>query len=63
MERNDLVRIIDCPFCSQQNVARAYINVLCRCGAKFYIHNNEFWDRKTGKIVKNPRFELVEIDG
>lgn len=59
----NMVRIITCPFCGKENVARAHLNVICSCGAKFYISNNEFWDRKTGKIVKNPRFELVKIDG
>ena len=59
MEYN-LTRLIVCPFCKRQNVANAWVNVLCPCGAKFYIHNNEFWDRKDGRIVKNPPFELVE---
>jgi hypothetical protein len=59
---SDMFRVITCPFCLKQNVARAHLNVICSCGAKFYIFNNEFWDRKTGKIVKNPRFELLELE-
>ena len=46
------MRIIRCPFCNEQNIARWNINVLCSCGAKFYIHNYEWWDRKNGKVLK-----------
>lgn len=60
MERSNIMRVIECPFCGHKNVARSWLNVLCPCGAKYYISDNTFWDRKYGKIVKNPPFELVE---
>lgn len=60
MERSNIKRVIECPFCGHKNVVRPHINVLCPCGAKYYISDNTFWDRKYGKIVKNPPFELVE---
>lgn len=60
---NRTVRVITCPFCLKQCVANRHINVICECGAKYYINTHEFWDRKNGKIVRNIPFELVEIDG
>lgn len=57
---NRTVRVISCPFCYKQHVANRHINVICGCGAKYYVNTNEFWDRKTGKIVKNPKFVLLE---
>lgn len=56
---------IKCPFCGRINVNRAHINILCPCGAKYYIHNNEFWERKPGgKIVKEVPFMIfnAQID-
>ena len=57
-----LMRIITCPFCGKEHVSSAYVNVICPCGAKYYIHNNEFWDRK-GTIVKNVESQLLEHEG
>lgn len=57
-----LMRKITCPFCRHQIIARAHVNVLCPCGAKYYIYTKEFWDRKDGKIVENPEFELEVVD-
>ena len=45
-------RISTCPFCKRAHVTPIWLNVICSCGAKFYIHTNEWWDRKTGKIIK-----------
>lgn len=56
-----LMREIRCPFCKRLNVTRALLNVLCPCGAKYYIHNGEFWDRKDGTIVKDAPSRLFNI--
>lgn len=45
-------RITICPFYGNVQATRPWLNVLCPCGAKFYIHNREWWDRKTGKVIK-----------
>ena len=46
------MRVINCPFCGTQNISRYHLNVLCSCGAKYYIHNGEWWDRKNGNVVR-----------
>lgn len=56
-----LMREIRCPFCTHIIVTHACVNALCLCGAKYYIHNGEFWDRKDGKIVKGVSFRLFNI--
>ena len=45
-------RLTVCPFCKKVHKTPFWLNVLCNCGAKYYINTNEWWDRKTGKIVK-----------
>lgn len=45
-------RTTTCPFCGNVQTTRYWLNVLCPCGAKFYIHNREWWDRKTGAVKK-----------
>lgn len=52
---NEMNRISTCPFCGNVNVTRPHINVICPCGAKFYIHTQEWWDRKTGTVVKEEK--------
>ena len=47
-----MMRDVTCPFCGERNLARWHLNVLCTCGAKFYIHTYEWWDRKSGKRIK-----------
>ena len=41
-----------CPFCGKEHVTAQWLNVICSCGAKFYINTHEWWDRKTGRIIK-----------
>lgn len=58
-----LMREIKCPFCDCTNIIAAHLNVLCPCGAKYYIHNNEFWERKIGgKIVKGVPFTIFNAN-
>lgn len=58
-----LMREIKCPFCGCLHIKPACINVLCSCGAKYYIHNGEFWERKpSGKIVKDAPFRIFDIE-
>jgi hypothetical protein len=58
MERSTNERVITCPFCNRVNTANVCVNVICSCGAKFYIRTKEWWDRKDGRIVKNWPYEL-----
>ena len=55
-----LMRKITCPFCDRRHVIAAHLNVLCSCGAKYYIHNGEFWDRKDGNVVKQVPYRLFD---
>lgn len=58
-----LMRQIKCPFCECVNVVSAHINVLCPCGAKYYIHNDEFWNRKEPyKIMKKVPFRIFDTE-
>ena len=57
-----VMREIVCPFCGCKNVASKNVNVICTCGAKYYIHNGEFWNRKNGNIVKNAPYRLIELE-
>ena len=41
-----------CPFCGNEHVTAQWLNVLCECGAKFYVNTHEWMDRKTGKIIR-----------
>lgn len=45
--------IVTCPFCKRYHFVSSHINIICPCGSKFYINTREWWDRKTGKVVKN----------
>lgn len=45
-------RIVTCPFCKRYHMVPYYLNVICSCGAKYYINTREWLDRRTGKIVK-----------
>lgn len=42
-----------CPFCGAEHSARPYLNIICGCGSKYYIHTGEWWNRNTGSIVKS----------
>lgn len=48
-------RIVKCPFCGTKHATRPWLNVLCPCGAKYYVRDREWWDRVTGKIVKEEK--------
>lgn len=42
-----------CPFCNEVHYTRSpYLNVVCRCGGKFYAITGDWLDRKTGEKVK-----------
>lgn len=45
-------RITRCPFCKKYHRTPRYLNVICSCGAKFYVNNGQWLDRKTGKSVQ-----------
>ena len=38
-------RLVRCPFCGRTHVLRPWLNLVCPCGAKYYIHNKEWWER------------------
>lgn len=61
MTKRKLIRVIICPFCKHQNYTLFHLNVLCSCGAKYYIHSGVFMNRNTGDIVRNLPFELKEV--
>lgn len=39
------MRFTKCPYCGRWHPVRAWANILCPCGAKYYIHTREWWDR------------------
>ena len=41
-----------CPFCGKKHITHTWLNVICPCGAKFYIHTHEWLNRKTGEKIK-----------
>lgn len=41
-----------CPFCGKEHVTAQWLNVICPCGAKFYVNTHEWLDRNTGRIIK-----------
>lgn len=45
-----------CPFCGKEHEQRAWLNIICDCGAKYYLIWNVWIDRKTGerKFGKQP---------
>ena len=38
-----------CPFCGKEHEQRAWLNIICNCGAKYYFRNNVWLNRKTGE--------------
>lgn len=49
-----------CPFCGEICEGFVLINLLCRCGAKYYYESDIWKDRKTGKEVKGDLWNLTE---
>lgn len=37
-----------CPFCGKWHIQSMHLNIICPCGAKYYIHTGEWLDRKGG---------------
>ena len=38
-----------CPFCGTDHEVKPHLNIICGCGGKYYIHTNEWWNRRTGE--------------
>lgn len=38
-----------CPFCGYDHEVKPHLNIICQCGGKYYIHTNEWWNRRTGE--------------
>ena len=38
-----------CPFCGTSHDVKPHLNIICPCGAKYYINTKEWWDRTTGE--------------
>lgn len=53
------MQLLTCPFCKRKHFTRPHLNVLCHCGAKFYIHNGLWLNRKTGEEVKEPGWPRI----
>lgn len=41
-----------CPFCGEICEGTHLVNLICKCGAKYYYESDIWLDRKTGKEVK-----------
>lgn len=41
-----------CPFCGEICEGTEFINIICKCGAKYYYLSDIWKDRKTGEEVK-----------
>ena len=60
-------QIKTCPFCSSTCEGGKYINLICKCGAKYYVQSDIWLDRKTGKEIKGdvwrkPFYERTKAD-
>lgn len=45
---------IKCPYCGRTHYVAPHLNVICPCGAKYYIHLREWWSRgATTKVQTN----------
>lgn len=40
-----------CPFCGAIHIWRPHLNIICQCGAKYYIHLNTWLNRNTGESM------------
>lgn len=50
------MELLTCPFCKRKHFTRPYLNILCHCGAKFYMNDRTWLNRKTGEKIKEPRW-------
>jgi hypothetical protein len=50
-----------CPFCGEIGESHCLVNIICKCGAKYYYESDIWKDRKTGKEVKGDLWNLTEI--
>lgn len=49
------MELVTCPFCKREHFHdRPYLNVICHCGAKLYVNDGTWLNRKTGEKVKEP---------
>ena len=46
-----------CPFCGTEHDVKPHLNIICLCGAKYYIHTKEWWNRATGEKVSQRVYE------
>lgn len=49
-----------CPFCRKDNEQRLHINIICRCGAKYYFNLWKWLNRKTGEWILGEEIEIIE---
>ena len=50
-----------CPFCGKRHITLMYINIICDCGAKFYVRTCEWLNRKTGAGLKATEIEVEYV--
>jgi len=46
-----------CPFCGSKHDEKPHLNIICSCGAKYYIHTQEWWSRTTGEKMSQRVYE------
>mgnify|MGYP003510113130 CR=1 FL=1 len=49
-----------CPFCGEICEGTPLVNLICKCGAKYYYESDIWLDRKTGKEVRGDLWNLTE---
>lgn len=48
------MKLVNCPFCWRSHLAYDHMNVLCPCGAKYYVATKEWRERRGLKrIIKD----------
>lgn len=51
--------MLTCPFCKRTHFTRPYLNVICSCGAKFYILSGMWLNRNTGEKAMEPGWPRI----
>lgn len=61
MELNTKLYKRQCPFCKEIRAGTPLVNLICKCGAKYYYDSDIWLDRKTGKEVKGELWNEIRL--